>query len=55
MHKDHVPMLPPNFLLLGHTPISPVQGMILPYESNPSQTHVFCLQGLSPIIVTCTR
>ncbi|KAF8513087.1 class I glutamine amidotransferase-like protein [Gautieria morchelliformis] len=45
MHKDHVPALPPRFLLLGSTAVSPIQGMILPYEDQPSQTHIFCVQG----------
>lgn len=46
MHRDHVPTLPPRFLLLGSTTVSQIQGMILPYEHQPSQTHIFCLQGL---------
>jgi len=45
MHRDHVPVLPPKFLLLGSTPVSEIQGMILPYESSPSETHIFCVQG----------
>lgn len=46
MHRDHVPSLPPKFTLLGHTPVSAIQGMILQYESSPAQTHIFCVQGL---------
>ncbi|KAF8528408.1 class I glutamine amidotransferase-like protein [Hysterangium stoloniferum] len=45
MHRDHVPSLPPKFILLGSTSVSPVQGMILPCKDNASQVHVFCVQG----------
>ncbi|KAI5117618.1 hypothetical protein M0805_001218 [Coniferiporia weirii] len=39
MHRDHVPALPPSFLLLCSTPITPVHGMVRLY---PPST------GLSP-------
>ncbi|KAF8331312.1 class I glutamine amidotransferase-like protein [Cantharellus anzutake] len=49
MHRDHVPSLPPNFLLLGSTPKCDVQGMLLPYESrdvnNFEDVHILCVQG----------
>ena len=45
MHRDEVPSLPPGFQLLGSTPVTQIQGMILPYEDNPSQTHIFSVQG----------
>ena len=50
MHRDHVPEVPEGFLLLGSSPVSPVQGMVLPYPSSPrplspNSVHVFSVQG----------
>ena len=50
MHRDHVPYPPPSSHLLGHSPVTPVQGYIIPYSestslSDPSNIHVFAVQG----------
>ncbi|SRR5258707_755553 len=50
MHRDHVPSLPPNFLLLGSTPKCGIQGMLLPYDDRKEikeveDIHIFCVQG----------
>ncbi|KAF8576341.1 class I glutamine amidotransferase-like protein [Ramaria rubella] len=45
MHRDHVPVLPPKFQILGHTDNTANQGMIRMYDDQPSQTHIFCIQG----------
>ncbi|KIM24847.1 hypothetical protein M408DRAFT_17475 [Serendipita vermifera MAFF 305830] len=51
-HRDHVPTLPPGFILLGSTTVSAIQGMLLPYptwsaEALPSagETHILTVQG----------
>ncbi|CAG8527917.1 4493_t:CDS:2 [Diversispora eburnea] len=38
MHQDHVSLIPPNFINLGYTEKSPVQGML-------KENHVFTIQG----------
>lgn len=50
MHRDHVPIAPPSFHLLGSTPVCPNQGMIKVYSdskpiSNPSNIHILTVQG----------
>ena len=35
MHRDHVPYVPPGFLLLGSSPAAPVQGLIRLYPNSP--------------------
>jgi len=50
MHRDHVPSLPPNFLLLGSTPKCGIQGMLLPYSDRKGleeleDVHILCVQG----------
>ncbi|THH07008.1 hypothetical protein EW145_g3685 [Phellinidium pouzarii] len=52
MHRDHVPYVPPSFLSLGSSPVSPVQGLIRPYSSeppnkiaDPANIHIFTVQG----------
>lgn len=35
MHRDHVPYVPPGFLLLGSSPVAPVQGLIRLYQTSP--------------------
>ena len=45
MHRDHVPALPPSCLLLGSTPVTPVQGMLV---FSPSSTHTPIATGAPP-------
>jgi len=55
MHRDHVPLLPPNFHLLGSTPVSKNQGMVRFHgdkappanndDINPDDIHILTLQG----------
>ena len=45
MHRDHVLALPPRFLLLGCSTASKIQGMVLPYADQPSEIHIFSVQG----------
>ena len=52
MHRDHVPMIPPGFILLGSTAVSPIQGMVLPYPAlddgavpSATETHILTVQG----------
>ncbi|OBZ78439.1 Serine/threonine-protein kinase gad8 [Grifola frondosa] len=53
MHRDHVPVVPPSFQLLGSTPISMNQGMVQFYPRDrastrapsPADVHIFTLQG----------
>ncbi|KAF8519899.1 class I glutamine amidotransferase-like protein [Hysterangium stoloniferum] len=45
LHRDHVPSLPPKFILLGSSSVTPVQVMALPCENDPSQLHILCFQG----------
>ena len=50
MHRDHVPTLPPGFLLLGYSPVCAVQGFVLRYPDSEAgdiagKTHIFAVQG----------
>lgn len=52
MHRDHVPKIPPGFILLGSNTVSPIQGMIRPYPALPegtmpsaAETHILTIQG----------
>ncbi|KAF8317674.1 class I glutamine amidotransferase-like protein [Clavulina sp. PMI_390] len=50
MHRDHVPSVPPQFELLGSSPVCQVQGIALSYNrGQPIQSlqdiHVLCVQG----------
>jgi GMP synthase-like glutamine amidotransferase len=52
MHRDHVPEIPPGFILLGSTAVSPIQGMVLPYPAlgegtvpSAAETHILTVQG----------
>lgn len=59
MHKDHVPVIPENFTLLGSTAVSQNQGMVKRYTTSSQQwkageIHVLTVQGhpeFSPDIV----
>ena len=49
MHRDHVPTLPPSCVLLGSTPVSPIQGYVVPYDASsplkPANIHMLAVQG----------
>ncbi|KAH9475957.1 Putative glutamine amidotransferase-like protein C13C5.04 [Psilocybe cubensis] len=48
MHRDHVPVVPPNFHLLASTETSPNQGSVLfyPEDTQPnSRIHILTVQG----------
>jgi len=54
MHRDHVPILPPNFTLLGSSTVCANQGMVQIYGTNqsappekiePSDIHILTFQG----------
>ncbi|PPQ70426.1 hypothetical protein CVT24_013176 [Panaeolus cyanescens] len=53
MHRDHVPSVPPNFHLLGSTPVSPIQGMVrfLDPHTDPAKDH----DSLPPVHVFTTQ
>lgn len=73
VHRDHVPSLPPfpNIQLLGSTPVTPIQGFIVPRSSptpisasptypppsnaSPSATQIFTLQGHPEFTETIVR
>ena len=51
-HRDHVPTVPPGFILLGSSAISPIQGMVLPYPAldegtlpSAAEMHILTVQG----------
>ena len=51
MHRDHVPILPPGFELLGSTSVSNNQGMVKfyataqPKENKLEDVHILTVQG----------
>ncbi len=48
MHRDHIPYVPPDFQLLGSTPVSLVHGLVKSYGgpiTSPSDIHIIGVQG----------